>query len=168
MQCLAVLGFFDELVCGRILPGAAVSLLVGNLDYAWQATGESGRSCRCLRPALRHQHVFFSYQASMLAVGRVTSSSHAKYANASAWLSPHISTEGLSPAQQAGRLGSVKISHIRSWVSCTQRTPLGLPLGIPGMGEDMDKAMQHAPQPGRQFMPNSIQTLRAIRSSTAR
>jgi AGZA family xanthine/uracil permease-like MFS transporter len=35
--CRLVLGFPAELVRGRILPGAAVSLLVGNLFYAWQA-----------------------------------------------------------------------------------------------------------------------------------
>jgi hypothetical protein len=31
-------------------------------------------------------------------------------------------------------------------------TPEGLPFGIPGIGEDMDGAMQQAPQPGLQFM----------------
>jgi hypothetical protein len=36
--------------------------------------------------------------------------------------------------------------------SCTQRTPAGLPWGMPGIGELMDGAMQQAPQPGRQFM----------------
>ncbi len=35
--CLGVLGFPAELVFGRVLPGAAVSLLVGNVFYAWQA-----------------------------------------------------------------------------------------------------------------------------------
>ena len=35
--CRFVLGFPADLVRGRILPGAAVSLLVGNLFYAWQA-----------------------------------------------------------------------------------------------------------------------------------
>ncbi len=35
--CRTVLGFPDELLYGRILPGVAVSLLVGNLFYAWQA-----------------------------------------------------------------------------------------------------------------------------------
>ena len=32
------------------------------------------------------------------------------------------------------------------------RIPAGLPSGIPGMGEDIDGAMQHAPQFGRHFM----------------
>ena len=33
-----------------------------------------------------------------------------------------------------------------------QRTPAGLPSGMPVMGELIDGAMQQAPQPGRQFM----------------
>jgi hypothetical protein len=35
--CIGVLGFRPALVYGRILPGVAVSFLVGNLFYAWQA-----------------------------------------------------------------------------------------------------------------------------------
>ena len=35
--CRFVLGFPPELVYGHVLPGAAVSILVGNLFYAWQA-----------------------------------------------------------------------------------------------------------------------------------
>lgn len=35
--CRSVLGFGDELLFGRILPGAAVSILIGNLFYSWQA-----------------------------------------------------------------------------------------------------------------------------------
>jgi len=35
--CRSVCGFPAELVSGRILPGAALSVLVGNLFYAWQA-----------------------------------------------------------------------------------------------------------------------------------
>jgi elongation factor P len=30
--------------------------------------------------------------------------------------------------------------------------PAGLPCGIPGIGDEMEGAMQHAPQPGRQSM----------------
>ena len=33
-----------------------------------------------------------------------------------------------------------------------QRTPAALPLGMPGMGDDMDGAMQQAPQFVLQFM----------------
>jgi AGZA family xanthine/uracil permease-like MFS transporter len=35
--CKFVCGLPDELVLGRILPGAGVSILIGNLFYAWQA-----------------------------------------------------------------------------------------------------------------------------------
>ena len=30
--------------------------------------------------------------------------------------------------------------------------PAGLPCGMPGIGDEMDGAMQHAPQPGRHSM----------------
>ncbi len=39
-----------------------------------------------------------------------------------------------------------------SAVNCAQRTPAGLPLGIPGRGEEIESAIQHAPQPLRQFI----------------
>ncbi len=51
--CQGVVGLDGELVYGRILPGAAVSLLVGNLFYAWQARRlgrMSGRSDVCALP----------------------------------------------------------------------------------------------------------------------
>jgi AGZA family xanthine/uracil permease-like MFS transporter len=51
--CRGVLGFPVELVHGRILPGAAVSLLVGNLYYARQALAlarRTGRTDVCALP----------------------------------------------------------------------------------------------------------------------
>ncbi len=44
--CRSVLGFEDALLFGRVLPGAAVSLLVGNLFYAWQASRLAAREGR--------------------------------------------------------------------------------------------------------------------------
>jgi AGZA family xanthine/uracil permease-like MFS transporter len=41
-----VCGFPDELIEGRILPGAALSILVGNLFYAWQARRLARRTGR--------------------------------------------------------------------------------------------------------------------------
>ena len=35
--CKFVLGFPSELIYGRVLPGAAISILVGNFYYAFQA-----------------------------------------------------------------------------------------------------------------------------------
>lgn len=51
--CRGVLGFPPELLYGRILPGAAVSLLVGNVFYAWQArrvAAQTGRTDVCALP----------------------------------------------------------------------------------------------------------------------
>src|SRR5262245_43619557 len=48
-----VLGFPEWIIEGRILPGAAVSLLVGNLFYAWQAkrlADRTGRTDVCALP----------------------------------------------------------------------------------------------------------------------
>src|SRR6185295_15752576 len=51
--CRTVLGFPDALIYGRILPGAAISILVGNLFYAWQAmrlARSTGRTDVCALP----------------------------------------------------------------------------------------------------------------------
>ena len=54
----------------------------------------------------------------------------------------------LSKAEQtAGRSGWPKILHRLLSLSWIQRTPEGLPFGMPGMGELIEGAMQHAPQP---------------------
>jgi AGZA family xanthine/uracil permease-like MFS transporter len=51
--CRTVVGMPPELLYGRVLPGAAVSLVVGNLFYAWQArrlAARSGRTDVCALP----------------------------------------------------------------------------------------------------------------------
>ena len=51
--CRGVLGFPPDLVYGRILPGAAISVLVGNIAYAMQAkqlAQRSGRTDVCALP----------------------------------------------------------------------------------------------------------------------
>ncbi len=51
--CRVVLGFPDELLYGRVLPAVAVSLVVGNVFYAWQAMRlgrEEGRDDVCALP----------------------------------------------------------------------------------------------------------------------
>ena len=63
---------------------------------------------------------------------------------------PHISIDGRSEAQNAGRSGFPNSRQRNCPSSCTQGTPAGLPCGMPGMGEVIDGAMQHAPQRLRQ------------------
>jgi AGZA family xanthine/uracil permease-like MFS transporter len=51
--CRVVLGFPPDLVYGRVLPGAAVSILIGNLFYAFQArtlARRTGRTDVCALP----------------------------------------------------------------------------------------------------------------------
>jgi len=51
--CRFVLGFDDALLYGRVLPGAAVSILVGNVYYSWQAmklARATGRDDVCALP----------------------------------------------------------------------------------------------------------------------
>jgi adenine/guanine/hypoxanthine permease len=51
--CRFVLGFKDELLYGHVLPGVAVSLVLGNLFYAWQAkrlAEKTGRDDVCALP----------------------------------------------------------------------------------------------------------------------
>lgn len=51
--CRGVLGFSDALLYGRVLPGVAISLLVGNLYYGWQAkrlADATGRTDVCALP----------------------------------------------------------------------------------------------------------------------
>src|SRR6476646_1199469 len=74
--CRGVLGFSADLVYGRILPGAAMSVLVGNVAYAIQArqlAARTGRTDVCALPygintVSLFAHVFFiMLPAKMLA-----------------------------------------------------------------------------------------------------
>lgn len=85
----------------------------------------------------------------------VARSSSARYASASSRLLPHISSIARRLAHTAGRSGLPKIAQRRSAVSWTHRTPAGLPFGIPGIGDEIEGAMQHAPQLVRQSMRRS-------------
>ena len=90
----------------------------------------------------------------------VNRSSSAKYCIACPLSTPHISAAGFKLPHTAGRSGWPKIRQRKSLSSCTHRMPAGLPLGIPGIGEEIDGAMQHAPQPGRHAKSPSRMTLR--------
>ena len=79
------------------------------------------------------------------APGEVSFSSAARYCIASSRQAPHISGEGCSEAQTAGRSGESNIRQRISLSRFTQGVPAGLPSGIPGIAEDIDGAMQQAP-----------------------
>ena len=62
---------------------------------------------------------------------------------------PQISGSGWKAPQMRGRSGRPKILQRKSSARFTQRTPAGLPLGIPGRGELIDITVQQAAQLGR-------------------
>lgn len=79
--------------------------------------------------------------------------------------------DGCSEAQTAGRPGWPKIRQRSCSSSCAQRTPAGFPFGMPGMGLEMEGAVQQAPQPGRhsgtervsiQVMKNAVETTKGL------
>jgi hypothetical protein len=82
--------------------------------------------------------------------GRVSRSNTVRPFNASTRSKPHISIEGRSDAQNAGRSGSPNNRQRHRSSNCTQGIPAGLPPGMPGIGEAIDGAMQQAAQAGRQ------------------
>lgn len=84
-------------------------------------------------------------EAAFYYSGRVAASRFASQASACTRVSPHISTEGCRPAQQAGRSGRAKMVQRKSASRCRQGSPAGL------FSEEIDGAMQQAPQLGRQF-----------------
>jgi hypothetical protein len=55
----------------------------------------------------------------------------------------------------AGRSGLPKSAQQPSAVSWMHGIPAGLPCGIPGIGELIESAMQHAAQPTRHSIPSS-------------
>jgi hypothetical protein len=105
----------------------------------------ASRCCYCLHAMRR------SIAAQL---GRVSASRRASHTIACPASSPHMSLDGRSPPQKAGRSGRPKMRHRISASSWTHGTPAGLPSGMPGIGLVMDGAMQQAPQPARQDVAN--------------
>ena len=91
---------------------------------------------------------------------RVSISSRLSIASASSRFAPHMLSLGRRLAHTAGRPGWPKIAQRKSGNSCTHRSPARLPCGIPGIGEEIDGAMQHAPQPLRQSIAPAFTSAR--------
>lgn len=70
-----------------------------------------------------------------------------------------MSSEGGKEPHTAGRSGWPKILQRSASSSWMQRTPAGLPSGMPGIGLLIDGAMQQAAQEGRQFMGDGLSPL---------
>ncbi len=59
-----------------------------------------------------------------------------------------------------------KSLHKFSSFNCTQRTPAGLPFGIPGINDVILGAMQHAPQPNRHSIIKLTQKIKDAQGIT--
>jgi hypothetical protein len=71
---------------------------------------------------------------------------------ASSFVWPHISADGLSETQTAGRSAIPNSRQRPPASSWAHLTPAVLPPGIPGIGDEIDGAMQQAAQPILQSM----------------
>lgn len=78
-------------------------------------------------------------------------SNSAKICNASWREFPQISGSALKLPHILGRIGELKIVQEKSGARFTHGTPAGLPCSIPGIADDIEGIIQHAPQPGRQL-----------------
>jgi hypothetical protein len=90
----------------------------------------------------------------------VRSSSQVSQFNASCADSPHISCVGRKETQTAGRSGRPKSLHRPTSSNWRHRTPAGFPSGMPGIGEEIDSAMQHAAHPIRHSTLDHLRRLR--------
>lgn len=102
--CQAVLGFEPALLYGQILPGAAMSLLVGNLFYSWQAMKLARRERRsdvCALPyGINTPSVFAFIFLVMLPVKVATGDSHL------AWQAGLVACLGSGLIELAGACGA--------------------------------------------------------------
>ena len=106
----------------------------------------------CLFVSVRGFQLHRRHDAQASPQGSVCVSNPDRYSSASSRVEPHMLSLGLRPAQNAGRSGRPKSAHRRSGSSCAHGIPAGLPWGMPGIGEVIEGAMQHAPQLRRQSM----------------
>ena len=81
--------------------------------------------------------------------GAVCASSQAMACSASSRLPRHRDCVGRREPHTAGRSACPKMRQRSAASSWTQRTPAGLPSGMPGIGLEMDGAMQQAPHASR-------------------
>lgn len=106
--CRHVLGFSDALLYGRVLPGVAVSLLVGNLFYAWQAkklAEAEGRTDVCALPygintVSLFAHVFLVMLPAKLAATAAGADDPAQIA----WQAGLVATLGSGAIEAGGAL----------------------------------------------------------------
>jgi AGZA family xanthine/uracil permease-like MFS transporter len=135
--CRHVLGFGDELLYGRVLPGVAVSLLVGNLFYAWQARRVAERESRSDVCALPYGintvslfgHVFLVMLPAELAAAAAGHPDPTRVA----WHAGIVATLGSGAIEF---FGAFVAEHLRRWTprAALLATLAGIALGFISLG----------------------------------
>lgn len=96
----------------------------------------------------------FEFYIFIVNYGVVSASSLIRYKSAASRCVKHISRLACKLAQTFGRNGDVKILHMKLSASWTQRVLAGFPCGIPGIGLEIEGAIQQAPQSIRHSIKN--------------
>ena len=65
---------------------------------------------------------------------------------ASSLFFPQVYSSGIKSLHTLGLDGSPNMAQLKSFNSCIQASPACFPFGIPGMGDEIEGAVQHAPQ----------------------
>ena len=135
--CRFVLGFPDDLLYGRILPGVAVSLVLGNLFYAHQAktlAREEGRTDICALPygintVSLFAHVFLVMLPTKLAAQAAGAEDPARVA----WQAGLVATIGSGLIELGGAFVA---DHLRRWTprAALLATLAGIALGFISLG----------------------------------
>jgi adenine/guanine/hypoxanthine permease len=106
--CRHVLGFSDELLYGRVLPGVAVSLLVGNVFYGWQAmrlARAEGRHDVCALPyGINTVSLFAHVFLVMLPAKLAATAAGAEDPSRIAWQAGLVATLGSGIIEAGGAL----------------------------------------------------------------
>jgi AGZA family xanthine/uracil permease-like MFS transporter len=116
--CTHVLGFSPEITYGRMLPGIAVSLIVGNLFYAWQAkrlADRTGRSDVCALPYGINTVSLFAYVFLVMLpvkMGAANAGASAAEASEAAWRAGVVAALG-SGLIEGG--GAWLVAWLRKW-----------------------------------------------------
>jgi adenine/guanine/hypoxanthine permease len=135
--CRHVLGFSDALLYGRVLPGVAASLLVGNLYYAWQAKrlgDRQGRTDVCALPYGINTVSLFAYVFLVMLPAKLAAEAAGAADPARvAWQAGLLATLG-SGAIELG--GAFVAQRLRLWTprAALLATLAGIALGFIALG----------------------------------
>jgi AGZA family xanthine/uracil permease-like MFS transporter len=135
--CRGVLGFPAELVHGRILPAAAVSILFGNAYYAWQARRlavRSGRTDVCALPyGINTVSLFAHVFLVMLPARLAAEAAGAPDPVRAAWEAGLLATVGSGVIESAGAFVAERIRRATPRAALLS-TLAGIALGFISLG----------------------------------